>query len=269
MPTTKKTLRRRRGELKRRLNQSRRNSNRSRQQRQQRLQESVPRPVLENILGITAAQGHINVVGPASKLSKRSASNALIQNMQAKLRKKDKDGNTRLHFAKSEDEVRALVSAGVDVNAKNNQGETPLHVYLRKIVIPATITFDPDDVFFEVVDPYVNLILTYIELGADLRIEDNAGIPVYALLWRPRFEVAVGVGVKSQVFQTLSDEKYEIIFAYLENEIAKLPEGPQAEIERSNLNGSIQMLEVLDAPEAQNNQAVNNVLNQMEGMENF
>jgi hypothetical protein len=278
MPATKKTLRRRRAELRRRLNQSRRNINRSRRARnrarQEEFQASLPRPTLENILGITASQGYINVVGTGATLSKRSATNDLTQGMQAKLRMKDKDGNTRLHLATSEDEVRALVSAGVNINEKNHQGETPLHVYLRKTVIPATVTFNPDDVFFEVVKPYVKLILTYIKLGADLTIEDNQGIPIYALLWRPRFEVAVSVGAKSQVFRTLSEENYERIVAYLENEHTKIPEGDEEEIEIEiwNLNESLEMLDHMTGRVGHvpvNNQVINNALHQMEAMENF
>lgn len=44
----------------------------------------------------------------------------------------DKDGNTQLHFAATNDKtvkrIKEFISEGLDINAQNKKGNTPLHI---------------------------------------------------------------------------------------------------------------------------------------------
>jgi hypothetical protein len=79
---------------------------------------------------------------------------ALIAN-GADVNAKDNDGKTPLHWAMNADVVEALIAHGADVNAKDNEGSTPLH--------GATDHGDAD------------IVETLIAHGADVNAKDNKG----------------------------------------------------------------------------------------------
>lgn len=268
MSSTKKTLRRRRGELKRRSEQSRRNKNRS---RRQALQESVQRPILENILGITAAQGYTNVLATGASLSKRSASNYNTQMMVKKMKQKDINGNTRLHLATTDDEVRRLVAIGLDINERNNNGETPLHVLLRAHIIPATKLMDDMQWDINLLESSKDSILLYIQLGADLEAADNQGIKVSTLIWRAKHWIPTYIAAENELFERITENEYYEIHRYLSNELEQLenlPETQERVLEKENLSVSIGLLNLTIRNEMNNN-ALNNIFVDEGVMENL
>jgi len=69
---------------------------------------------------------------------------------------KDGNGRTLLHFAGSKDVVEFLIAKGVDVNAKTNEGGTPLHYAAR--------------------DGRRNAAELLITRGANVKAKDNDGL---------------------------------------------------------------------------------------------
>ncbi len=92
----------------------------------------------------------------------------ILVNAGARLELTDKDGMTALHHALKEalegwtDNTRALLVAGADVNAKDSQGNTPLH-------IAAEITFNTD------------IISLLLEKGAKKNVKNKAGLTPYLI----------------------------------------------------------------------------------------
>ena len=71
---------------------------------------------------------------------------------------KDKDGNTPLHLAASDNDYRGvevLIKSGADIKAKNKHGNTPLHLAVKKNA-----------------DKVVEVLLRH---GADINAKDNEG----------------------------------------------------------------------------------------------
>lgn len=236
MPTTKKTLRKRRTEIKRRSEQSRRN-------KRQALQEYLLRPSLENVLGITAAVGYTNVIPVAKKVSKRAATNNLIRNTTMKLKRKNANGNTRLHLATTDDEVKRLVAIGLDINEQNKNGETPLLVRIKsQMMTPYSYEDHLDNQQQALLDSFVETIDLYIELGADLTIEDENGIPLYMFLWIPNYYIATNLVATNKTFQTLVENNLYEIRKYVASETRKLRDLPGRENEILSLEGAREML---------------------------
>ncbi|MBQ7544826.1 MAG: ankyrin repeat domain-containing protein [Synergistaceae bacterium] len=77
----------------------------------------------------------------------------------ANINARSEQGNTPLHFARNAETAEVLLINGADVHARNNDGETPLHVIVYETrYLPLTKT--------------VELLLKY---GADVNAKDNFG----------------------------------------------------------------------------------------------
>ena len=88
------------------------------------------------------------------------------------------EGASRLHFAAAIGDTRAiesLLAAGADVNAKESDGYTPLHVAVR---------FDFSGVF-------VHVIEALVAAGSNVAIRNNAGGTPLDLAYKKKSKAAV------------------------------------------------------------------------------
>ena len=73
----------------------------------------------------------------ANDIDRQAALKALVKIFDET--KDAKNGGVILHYAENEKVVKALIAAGADVNAKNNEGQTPLHYEEDEKVVKALI----------------------------------------------------------------------------------------------------------------------------------
>lgn len=88
------------------------------------------------------------------------------------------DEATVLHFAAEEgavDSCRALVEAGLDVNAADVEGQTPLHVALRAERFGASYEFVEDGEDGKATKKYLEVIRYLLDHEASLRFTDKSG----------------------------------------------------------------------------------------------
>jgi ankyrin repeat protein len=87
---------------------------------------------------------------------------------------KDDNGSTPLHHIRSADIAKMLVDAGADVNAKNKWGQTPLHcitMYTKK----EETREDMQDFFQESMKGFIEIAQILVSAGADVNAKDDRG----------------------------------------------------------------------------------------------
>jgi len=90
---------------------------------------------------------------------------------------KDNNGKTPLHLAAAEgwkdEAIKILLSYGANINAKDNNGETPLHIVARS-----------HDIFSIITIPF------FVSEGADIHARDNTGrTPLHSAAQESKFKV--------------------------------------------------------------------------------
>jgi hypothetical protein len=90
----------------------------------------------------------------------------------------DSDGNTILHWCTNEFILNRVLDGplGVDINARNQRGQTPLFLKLWKL---SMMLREDDD--FECIEDEHNQIRSLLERGADARISNNQGNTIFHL----------------------------------------------------------------------------------------
>ncbi len=133
-------------------------------------QQPLIRPVLQLLLDhgasadVVDAQGRTPLHMAAKQDLSWSAKFLLDSGADAKV--VDSQGNTTLHGVISAETVRLIVAKGVDVNARNAMGQTPLHC------TAAT--------------PYQDAIRELVQKGADVNVVDRDGrTPMHWAAWAP------------------------------------------------------------------------------------